>query len=89
MATKFVSHTSGTRTVDGTGQSSHMERGQSVCSNPAKEGSSTNTQKASPRAAGSGDLGAGTKARQTPFNQHGTTGNVEPAGQQPKHSRAQ
>jgi len=87
MASKFVSHTSGTRTVDGTGQSSRMERGQSVCSNPAKEGTSTNTQKAAPRAAGSGDLGAGTKARNTPFNQHGTTGNVEPAGQQPKHSR--
>ena len=89
MASKFVSHTSGTRTVDGTGQSSRMERGQSVCSNPAKEGTSTNTQKSAPRAAGSGDLGAGTTVRQTPFNQHGTTGNVEPAGQQPKHSRGQ
>ena len=88
MASKFVSHTSGTRTVDGTGQSSRMERGQSVCSNPAKEGSSTNTQKADPRAAGSGDLHAGISVRQTPFNQHGITGNVEPAGEQPKHSRA-
>ena len=89
MATKFVSHSSGVHTVDGTSQSSRMERGQSVCSNPAKEGSSTNTQKADPRAAGSGDLGADTTVRETPFNQHGITGNVEPAGEQPKHSRAQ
>ena len=31
---------------------------------------------------------AGVSVRQTPVNQHGITGNVEPAGQQPKHSRA-
>jgi hypothetical protein len=86
-AGKFVSHTSGTRTVDGaSGQNNKMERGGSVSANPIWEPAAPNSPKerlSSPKYAnqtgGYGEVGV----RDTPMNQHGTTGKVEPASPQP------
>ena len=88
MARKnFVSHTSATHTVDGRrGQNDRMERGGSVVTNPIWEPA----QPQSPRqrfddpkyASQTGGYGE-ISVRETPFNQHGPTGKVEPAKPQP------
>lgn len=89
MASKFVSHTSASETVDGkSGKNNKMERGSSVVANPIWEpggpsspkqrfdGGKINNQ--------TDDQGA-TGVRETPMNQHGLTGNVEPAHKQPHY----
>lgn len=89
-AGKFVSHTNGTRTVDGaSGQNNKMERGDSVSANPIWEPGGPNSPRER-RTAGkyanqTGDYGNVT-VRQTPMNQHGLIGQVEPAKPQPKLS---
>jgi len=83
----FVSHTNGTQTVDGrSGQNDKMERGGSVVSNPIWEPAAPNSPKqrfSNPKYAsqtgGYGEI----SIRETPFNQHGVTGKVEPAKPQP------
>ena len=89
MASKFVSHTSASETVDGkSGKNNKMERGSSVVANPIWEPGidSPNSPKQrfeSPEYANqTGDYGQ-TGVRETPKNQHGITGNVEPADPQP------
>ena len=87
MAKNFVSHTNGTQTVDGkTGQNNRMERGSSVSANPIWKpgGSQKPTQRFDhPKYANQhGGYGEVT-TRETPLNQHGKTGKVEPAGKQP------
>lgn len=84
---KFVSHTSASQTVDGaSGKNNKMKRGTSVVANEVGPGGS---QKANLRSSGStgsdggGDHGSGVSVRETPMNQHGTTGKVEPASKQP------
>mgnify|MGYP000914890221 CR=1 FL=1 len=87
MAKKFVSFTSGTTTVDGPkGQNNKMERGGSVSANPIWEpgGPSSPKQrfdspKVNNQTGGYGEI----SVRDTPFNQHGETGKVEPASKQP------
>ena len=87
MAKNFVSHTNGTVTIDGSsGQNNKMERGGSVVSNPIWEPAAPNSPKQrfdSPKYAsqtgGYGEIGV----RETPLNQHGPTGQVEPAKPQP------
>jgi len=88
LAKNFVSHTNGTQTVDGrTGQNNKMERGDSVVANPIWKPA----QPQSPRqrfddpkyASQTGGYGE-ISVRETPFNQHGPTGKVEPAAPQPK-----
>tara|TARA_R100000664_G_C2753640_1_gene141069 strand:+ start:1153 stop:1446 length:294 start_codon:yes stop_codon:yes gene_type:complete len=86
-AGKFVSHTNGTRTVDGaSGQNNKMERGGSVSANPIWEPGGPNSPRerltAGKYANQTGGYGE-TSVRETPFNQHGVTGNVEPAKPQP------
>ena len=84
---KFVSHTNGTQTVDGrSGQNDKMERGGSVVSNPIWEPAAPNSPKqrfSNPKYAsqtgGYGEI----SVRETPLNQHGITGKVEPAKPQP------
>ena len=89
MASKFVSHTSASETVDGkTGKNNKMERGSSVVANPIWEphgpqspkqrfeGGKINNQ--------STDKGH-TTVRETPKNQHGLSGKVEPASKQPHY----
>jgi hypothetical protein len=83
---KFVSQTSGTQTVDGAkGKNAKMERGSSVVANPiwSPGGPQSPDQrlKDTKYANQTGDLGQ-TGIRETPKNQHGTTGKVEP-GKQP------
>jgi len=86
-AGKFVSHTSASRTVDGaSGQNNKMERGGSVVANPIWEPAAPNSPKerlSNPKYAnqtgGYGEVGV----RDTPMNQHGTTGKVEPGKPQP------
>jgi len=88
MATKFVSHTSGTQTVDGSkGRNNKLDRGGSVAANRVTE---TGSQKPTVRIGGDttgsdggGDKGAAVKVRSTPENQHGLSGKVEPAHKQP------
>jgi len=83
----FVFHTNGTQTVDGrSGQNDKMERGGSVVSNPIWEPAAPNSPKqrlTSPEYAnqtgGYGEI----SVRETPLNQHGITGKVEPAKPQP------
>lgn len=84
---KFVSHTSGTETVDGAkGKNGKMERGSSVSANPIWTPGGPQSPKqrmdAGKYANQTGDYG-NTSVRDTPKNQHGTTGKVEPAGVQP------
>jgi len=90
MASKFVSHTSASETVDGkSGQNNKMERGSSVVANPIWQPGGPN----SPRqrfeepmyASQTSDEGS-ISVRETPENQHGQTGNVEPAPYQPNYS---
>jgi len=87
MAVKnFVSFTSGTETVDGPkGQNNKMERGGSVVSNPIWEPAAPNSPKqrlSDPKYAEQGDMGR-VSVRDTPVNQHGLVGKVEPAKPQP------
>jgi hypothetical protein len=86
-AGKFVSFTSGTRTVDGaSGQNNKMERGDSVVANPIWEPAQPNSPrqrfsrpKVNNQTGGYGEV----TVRETPFNQHGPTGKVEPGKPQP------
>jgi hypothetical protein len=78
----FVSHTSASETVDGAkGQNNKMERGGSVVTNPLWDASQPNSPRQrfdSPKYANmTGGYGEQT-VRETPTNQHGTTGKVEP-----------
>ena len=87
MAKNFVSHTNGTVTIDGSsGQNNKMERGSSVVANPIWEPAPPNSPKQrfdSPKYAnqtgGYGEVGV----RETPLNQHGPTGSIEPSKPQP------
>lgn len=77
-----IAHTSGSTTVDGaTGKNNRMERGSSVVANPIWEPGGMNSPKQrfeSPKYAnqtgGYGEI----SVRETPFNEHGITGKVEP-----------
>jgi len=86
-AGKFVSHTNGTRTIDGaTGKNNKMERGSSVSANPIWEPATPNSPKqrfSNPKYANQTGGYGQVSARSTPKNQHGTTGQVEPAKPQP------
>ena len=86
---RFVSHTSASQNVDGagtTGGNNVMERGGSVVANPIWEPAAPQSPRQrmdSPKYANmTGGYGEQT-VRDTPFNQHGITGNVEPAKPQP------
>ena len=81
---RFVSHTSASENVDGSGTSggnNKMERGSSVVANPVWEpgGAQDCAQRFdSPEYAHmTGGYGE-TAVRETPMNQHGVTGKVEP-----------
>jgi len=84
---RFVAFTNGTETVDGPkGQNNKMERGGSVVANPIWEPAAPQSPKQrfdSPKVnnqtGGYGQIAV----RDTPFNQHGETGKVEPAKPQP------
>ena len=89
MASKFVSHTSASETVDGkSGKNNRMERGSSVVANPIWEphGPQSPTQKFVDGKFNNqtSDEGA-ISVRETPKNQHGLTGKVEPAHKQPHY----
>ena len=90
MASKFVSHTSASETVDGkTGKNNKMERGSSVVANPIWEPGGPSSPKQrfeSPKYASQTSDGGAIGVRATPENQHGTTGNIEPASKQPNYS---
>ena len=92
MASKFVSHTSASETVDGkSGKNNKMERGSSVVANPIWEPGidSPNSPKQrfeSPEYANQTGGYGETGVRETPKNQHGITGKVEPAPHQPNFS---
>ena len=84
----FVSHTNGTETIDGPkGQNNKMERGASTC-RPIRSGnrllrtrpSSDSVTRSTPSTLATYGENS---PRQTPFNQHGVTGQVEPAKPQP------
>jgi hypothetical protein len=85
---RFVSHTNGTQTVDGrTGQNNKMERGGSVSANPiwgpvGSPNSSKQRMNATKYASQTGGYGE-VSPRETPMNQHGPNGKVEPAKPQP------
>jgi len=83
----FVSHTNGTQTIDGrSGQNDKMERGDSVVSNPIWEPTAPNSPKqrsSSPKYANQTGGYGETSVRDTPLNQHGPLGKVEPAKPQP------
>ena len=86
-ARNFVSHTSASETVDGAkGQNNKMERGGSVVANPIWEPAQPQSPRQrmdSPKYANmTGGYGEQT-VRETPFNQHGKTGQVEPSKPQP------
>tara|TARA_R100000458_G_C8264177_1_gene239430 strand:- start:303 stop:590 length:288 start_codon:yes stop_codon:yes gene_type:complete len=88
MAKNFVSHTNGTETIDGSkGQNNKMERGDSVVANPIWRPGGANSPKqrheAGKYAQQSGDHGT-VSVRDTPHNQHGPQGKIEPASKQPK-----
>jgi hypothetical protein len=77
-----VAHTSASTTVDGsTGKNNRMERGDSVVANPVWKPGGMNSPKQrfdDPKyASQTGGYGEITD-RETPFNQHGITGKVEP-----------
>jgi len=83
----FVSHTNGTQTIDGSaGRNNVMERGDSVVANPIWEPAQPNSPRQrfdDPKYANqTGGYGEVT-VRETPLNQHGTTGQVEPSKPQP------
>ena len=82
-----MSHTNGTETVDGRkGQNDRMERGDSVVANPiwkpAIPNAPTQRLSSSPYANQHGGYGE-VSVRETPLNQHGPTGKVDPAQPQP------
>lgn len=87
-AKSFVSHTSGTQTVDGAkGVNNRLDRCGEVAANRVTE---TGSQKATVRIGGDttgsdggGDKGAGVSVRSTHEDQHGLSGKVEPAHVQP------
>ena len=91
MARKFVSHTSASETVDGkSGKNNKMERGSSVVVNPIWEPGidSPNSPRQrfdSPKYANQTSDEGAVGVRETPKNQHGLTGNVEPAHEQPDY----
>tara|TARA_B100000287_G_scaffold39053_1_gene35676 strand:- start:1420 stop:1728 length:309 start_codon:yes stop_codon:yes gene_type:complete len=85
-----VAHTSASQNVDGSGTSggnNRMERGGSVVANPVWEpgGAQDFAQRFDdPKYANmTGGYGENS-VRETPFNQHGDTGKVEPASPQPR-----
>ena len=86
-AGNFVSHTNGTRTIDGaTGKNNKMERGDSVVANPIWEPAQPNSPrqrfedtKYANQIGGYGEV----TVRETPLNQHGVTGKIEPSKPQP------
>ena len=82
-----VAHTSASETVDGpTGQNNKMERGSSAVANPLWDAAIPNapTQRFDSPMYANQTGGYGENAvRETPFNQHGETGKVEPAAPQP------
>ena len=85
---RFVSHTNGTQTVDGSkGMNNKMERGGSVSDNPIWEPggpSAPKMRKSGGTGSDGGDhLGSGVQGRETPMNQHGPTGSVEHVHAQP------
>jgi len=84
---KFVSHTNGTQTIDGsTGSNNRMERGDSVVANPIWEPAVPNSPKQrfdSPKYANQTGGYGEVHTRVTPLNQHGPVGKVEPAKPQP------
>ena len=84
---RFVSHTSASQTVDGPkGQNNKMERGGSVVANPIWEPAQPNSPRQrfdSPKYANQTGGYGEVAVRDTPFNQHGETGKVEPAKPQP------
>ena len=88
MAKNFVSHTNGTETVDGaTGKNNTLERGASVVANPIWKPGGMNRPKQrfdSPKYAQQTSDEGNVSVRETPFNQHGQTGKVEPASPQPR-----
>ena len=90
MARKFVSHTSASETVDGAkGQNNRMERGSSVVSNPIWSPGGPNSPDQrfeSPEYANQTSDEGAISVRQTPENQHGMTGQIEPAHHQPNYS---
>jgi hypothetical protein len=81
---RFVSHTSASENVDGAGTSggnNKMERGSSVVANPIWEpgGSQDFAQRFEDTEYAHMTGGYGeTSVRETPMNQHGVTGKVEP-----------
>jgi hypothetical protein len=83
----FVSHTNGTQTIDGrSGQNDKMERGGSVVSNPIWEPAAPNSPKqrfSNPKYANQTGGYGEVSVRETPLNQHGPLGKVEPAKPQP------
>ena len=83
----FVAFTSGTETIDGPkGQNDKMERGGSVVSNPIWEPAAPQSPKQRLTAPKYANLTGGygeISIRESPFNQHGVTGKVEPAKPQP------
>lgn len=87
MAKNFVSHTSASQTVDGkTGKNNKMERGSSVVTNPIWEPGGPNSPKQrfeSPKYANQTSDEGAVGVRETPKNQHGITGKVEPGDPQP------
>jgi hypothetical protein len=84
---RFVAFTNGTETIDGpTGKNNRMERGGSVVANPIWEPAAPNSPKqrfSDPKYAsqtgGYGEIAV----RDTPMNQHGSVGKVEPSKPQP------
>ena len=83
---RSIAHTPGS-TVDGAkGKNNKMERGSSVSANPIWSpggGQSPRQRTDSPKYANQTGGYGETTVRDTPKNQHGTTGKVEPAGKQP------
>ena len=83
----FVSHTNGTQTIDGrSGQNDRMERGDSVVANPIWEPAAPNSPKqrfSNPKYANQTGGYGETSVRDTPVNQHGIVGKVEPGKPQP------
>jgi len=88
MAKNFVSHTNGTQTIDGAkGQNNKMERGDSVVANPIWKPGVPNSPKQrfdAPKYANQTGGYGEVSVRETPFNQHGKSGKVEPSKPQPK-----
>ena len=86
-AGNFVAFTNGTRTIDGaTGKNNKMERGGSVVSNPIWEPAAPQSPKqrfSSPKENNQTGAYGEISVRSTPKNQHGLTGQVEPAKPQP------